>query len=178
VKSIVVILLFLSCMALSACTSYKVFPPKVLDGVDPDFDFARWHMVPNQAEAKKIQLGGRILQAEANGDTVTIVVAQLPIGEHPAYGPKDTGKHSGQFVITYQGKIEAAFLQQGNRVMVVGRTRPPKVVAIDDLPKSLPTVAAQCLHFWDTEGRDISDFPFVDAGYSTLEELTVCANNP
>jgi starvation-inducible outer membrane lipoprotein len=109
---------------------------------------------------------------------VTIVVTQLPIVEHPAYGPKDTGKRSGEFAITYQGKIESTFLQRGNRVMVIGTTHTPMVANVDDLPRSLPTVVAKCLHFWNTGGRDIADFPSYGAGYETLEEETVCATSP
>lgn len=161
-------------IGLSACAPSTVFSPEVLDGVDPNFDFTRWRMLPNQAGEKKIQLGGRIIQAESNGDGVTMVVAQLPIVEHPAYGPKDTGKSSGEFAITYGGKIEPSFLQRGNRIMVVGVTHASKVVAIDDLPKSLPTVQATCVHIWKTGGRDISDFPSYGAGYETLEEETLC----
>ena len=117
------------------------------------------------------------MQSETKGDRVTIVVAQLPIVEHPAYGPIDNGKSRGEFAIAYQGKINSAFLQPGNRVMVVGRTHAPMVVSVDDLPKNLPTVMAACVHFWKTGGRDIADFPSYGAGYETLEEETMCASN-
>lgn len=161
---------------LSGCTTPGVFPPDTLKGVDSNFDFAHWRMVPNQAEAKKIQLGGRIVQSEAKGDLITVVTVQLPIVEHPAYGPKDTGKRSGEYAIIYQGKIDASFLQPGNRIMVVGTTHAPKVVSVDDLPKSLPTVMAACVHLWKTGGRDIADFPSYGAGYETLEEDTFCTS--
>jgi starvation-inducible outer membrane lipoprotein len=177
-KPIMRSILLVACIVLSACVSNKVFPPDVMDGVDPDFDFARWRMMPNQAESKKIQLGGRIVQAETRGDRIIIVVAQLPIVEHPAYGPKDTGKSRGEFAITYKGKIEPRFLQPGNRVMVVGRTHAPIVVSVDDLPKSLPNVVAGCVHVWNTGGREIADFPFIGGGYEPLEQQTACAGNP
>ena len=164
-------------IGLSACAP-SVFSPDVLEGVDPNFDFTRWRMLPNQAGEKKIQLGGRIIHSETKEDSATIVVAQLPIVEHPAYGPKDTGKVSGEFAITYQGKVEPAFLQRGNRIMVVGVTQAAKVVAVDDLPKNLPTVKATCIHIWKTGGRDIADFPSYGAGYETLEEETLCSNRP
>jgi starvation-inducible outer membrane lipoprotein len=176
-KAIPKCILLLIGAALSACASNTVFPSEVLEGVDPNFDFARWRMIPNQAEAKTIQLGGRIVQSETKNNMVTIVVAQLPIVEHPAYGPKDTGKRSGEFAITYQGKINSPFLQPGNRVMVVGTTHSPKVVSVDDLPKSLPAVMAKCIHVWKTGGRDIADFPSYGAGYETLEEETFCASS-
>ena len=177
-KSIIMSILLLISLGFSACAASNVFSPDVLNGVDPNFDFARWRMLPNQAEAKKIQLGGRIVQSETKGDRVTIVVAQLPIVEHPAYGPRDTGKSRGEFVIVYQGKINSAFLQPGNRVMVVGKTHAAMVVNVDDLPKSLPTIMAACVHFWKTGGRDIADFPSYGAGYETLEEETLCTSNP
>lgn len=174
-KLIPIAILLMTGLGLSACGSTTVFPPEVMKGVDPAFDFARWRMLPNQAEAKKIQLGGRIVSSETKGDKVIMVVAQLPIVEHPAYGPKDTGKRSGEFAITYQGTIDSAFLQPGNRVMVIGTTHAPMVINIDDLPRSFPSVSAQCVHLWKTGGREIADFPSYGAGYETLEEETMCA---
>ena len=172
-------LLVLLWAGVSACDSTgKVFPSKVMEGVDRNFDFSRWRMMTDGAESKKVQLGGRIVQSQVSGDTVTIVVGQLPIVDHPAYGPKDNGKHNGDFVIKYQGQIETPDLQPGNRVMVVGTTHPWKIVTVNDLSRSFPVVAAQCLHFWNTQGRDIADFPFYEAGYMTLRQETVCTKNP
>jgi len=153
----------------------QLFPPEVMEGVDPNFDFSQWRMLPNQALERKIQLGGSIMQSERKDGNVTIVVTQLPIVEHPAYGPKNTGKRSGEFAITFQGKIEPPFLQRGNRLIVVGTTKTAKVVSVDDLVRSLPAVSAKCLHIWNTGGRDIADFPSYGAGYETLEEDTFCA---
>ena len=163
------------CVGFAACSAAQLFPSEVMDGVDPNFDFSRWRMVPNQALEKRIQLGGSIVQSERKDGNITIVVNQLPIVEHPAYGPKDTGKRTGEFAITFMGPIESPFLQRGNRLIVVGTTRAAKVVSVDDLPRSLPTVAAKCVHIWNTGGRDIADFPSYGAGYETLEEDTFCA---
>ena len=58
--------------------------------VDQNFDFTAWRMVPNAKAGKKVQLGGRILQAPQRDGLVTMVLTQLPIVEHPAYGPTDT----------------------------------------------------------------------------------------
>jgi starvation-inducible outer membrane lipoprotein len=174
-KSMTMSLMLLITTTLVACTAPSLFPPDTLKGVDQNFDFAHWRMVPNQAEAKKIQLGGRVIQAETKGENITIVTAQLPIVDHPAYGPKDVGKRSGEFAIVYQGKIDPSFLQPGNRIMVIGTTHASRVVSVDDLPKSLPTVKAACVHIWKTGGRDIADFPSFGAGYETLEEETFCA---
>jgi starvation-inducible outer membrane lipoprotein len=169
-------IMILASLVLSACTPYQVFPPAVMESVDRNFDFSAWRLTPNAKTDRKIQLGGRIIQANTKEGTVTIVAAQLPIVEHPAYGPKDTGKRSGEFSITYQGKIDSSFLQTGNMVIVVGATRTSKVVNVDDVPRSFPTVMAQCLHIWNTGGRDIADFPSYGAGYETLEEQTFCTS--
>lgn len=169
-------ILLLSCIGLISCAANTLFPADVLEGVDPNFDFTRWRMLPNQAEAIKIQLGGSIVQSDTKDDRITVVVTQLPIVNHPAYGPKDTGKKSGEFAISYQGKIDAPFLQRGNRIIVVGKTHAPMVVSVDDLPRSLPTVVAKCMHLWNTGGRDISDFPSYGGGYETLEEQTYCSS--
>jgi starvation-inducible outer membrane lipoprotein len=155
-----------------------VFPPEALAGIEPDFDFARWRVTAGQAKPTKVQLGGRIVQSEVTGDTVVIVAGQLPIVDHPAYGPKDNGKQNGEFVVAYQGKVEAMFLQPGNRVIVVGTTHPSMVVSVDGLPRSFPTLTGQCLHFWNTEGREIGDFPDFDGGYVTLAQQTVCVKHP
>lgn len=174
-KRVSITTLLLACIGLGACSHSPVFTPEVLEGVDPNFDFSRWRALPNQALERKIQLGGRIVQADRKDGTVTIVLTHLPIVEHPAYGPKDTGKRSGEFAATFLGTIESPFLQLGNRVIVVGTTKSPKVVPVDDLPRSLPAVSVTCLHIWNTGGRDIADFPSFGAGYETLEEQTFCA---
>ena len=125
-------------------------------------------------ENHKVQFGGRIVQSQNTGQTVTIVAAHLPIVEHPAYGPKDTGKTRGEFAVLYEGKIDPLFLQGGNRLIVVGHIRPPIRVEVDDVLRSLPAVSAQCLHIWQTGGKDIADFAASGAGHEILREETYC----
>ena len=173
-----VISVFAIVLGIGACSHPQLFPSDVMQGVDPNFDFSRWRMVPNQALERKIQLGGSILQVERKDGSVIIVAKQLPIVEHPAYGPKDTGKTGGEFATTFRDPIDSQFLQRGNRVIVVGTTRGPSVVLVDDLPRNLPTVSAKCVHIWATEGRDIADFQSFGAGYETLPEQTFCAKAP
>ena len=167
--------IFAIVLGIGGCSHPQLFPSDVMQGVDPDFDFSRWRTVPNQALERKIQLGGSIIHAERKDGHVTIVVRQLPIVDHPAYGPKDNGKTSGEFAIAFPGSIDTPFLQRGNRVIVVGTTKAASVVMVDDLPRSLPAVSAKCLHIWNTEGRDIADFQAFGAGYETLREQTFCA---
>ena len=151
--------------------SYQVFPSEALQGVEHNFDFARWRMVPSQIEPTRVQLGGRILETQTIGETITIVTTELPVVRYPAYGPKK-GKSKGEFVITYQGMIDKPFLQPGNRIMVVGITRGAKMVAVDDVMRSLPALEARCVHIWKTGDTDIADYASSGAGYFILEEET------
>src|SRR5690348_6758731 len=75
---------FAMTIVVGACASPNLFPSEVMEGVDPNFDFSRWRMVPNQALERNIQLGGSILQSERKDGGVTIVARQLPIVQHPA----------------------------------------------------------------------------------------------
>jgi starvation-inducible outer membrane lipoprotein len=146
-----------------------------LKDVDPNFDFSRWRMFPNSAENHKIQLGGRIVQSHGKDQTLTIVAAQLPIVDHPAYGPKDTAKSSSRlFAILYQGKLDPPFLHTGNRLIVVGYTLPPIRVEVEDVLRSLPAMTGQCIHIWQTGNSDIADFHSGGAGHVVLKEDTYC----
>lgn len=169
--------LLILCLAMvSACApTHQVFPPKTMEGIDTHFDFSRWN---DGSESKHVQLGGRIARAQSSDDGVIIVVSQLPIVNHPAYGPKENGENNGEFAIVYQGAIEVPNLQPGNRVIAVGVTRPWRTFTVKGLSRSFPVLAAKCLHFWNTQGREISDFPYYEAGYVTLRQDTVCVSTP
>lgn len=177
-RSITLGILLLASIALSACVSNSVFSPETLAGVDPSFDFARWRMLPNQAEHRKIEIGGAIIQANPKDGHVIIVATNLPIVEHPSYGPRSTDKRRGEFAIVFPGSIDAKSLNAGNKLIVVGTTQPAKIVTLDDMPRSLPTVEAQCVHIWVTGPREIAEFPFnTGGGYEPLEENTYCAQH-
>src|SRR5689334_21648468 len=84
----------------TACTSaLAIFSPEARKDIDREFDFLQWKTHPDQYESRKVELGGCILKAAAAAGHVIIVVAELPIVEHPAYGPKE-GKSQGQFAIS------------------------------------------------------------------------------
>jgi starvation-inducible outer membrane lipoprotein len=164
--------LLLGCCVLGGCTP-QLFPSHELKDVDRNFDFTRWRTVPSQIQPTKIELGGRIVETQTLGGTITIVTAQLPIVSHPAYGPKQA-KSKGDFAITFQGKIDAPFLHPGNRLIVIGTTRGTKMAAVDDVVRSLPLVEAKCVHIWKTGNVDISDYASSGAGYGVLQEETFC----
>ena len=90
-KSILQALLF--SLVCGGC-SYHVFPSNVLNGVEQNFDFARWRMVPSQVEPTRVELGGRILETQTIGGTITIVTTELPVVHYPAYGPKQGKRKS------------------------------------------------------------------------------------
>ena len=160
---------------LGACASPQMFSSEVMEGVDQNFDFTAWRMTPNAGVGKKIELGGRIIQAESSEGGVVIVAAQLPIADHPTYGPKDMGRRTGEFALFYQGTIKPKDLSVGNRLIVVGTLEQAKVVVVNDLKRSLPSLKAQCLHVWVTRGKEIDEFPFnTGGGYEPLEENTYC----
>lgn len=164
-------------LLLEACNAPALFQPSILKDVDVSFDFNAWRAAPNASPGRKVQLGGRIIQAEPSNGGVLIVGVQLPIVEHPAYGPSsETKKRIGvyEFAFLYPGKIESTALSVGNRFIVVGTTQQAKVVSVEGASKTEPYLLARCVHIWKTEGREISDFPEVGAGYYPLEENTYC----
>lgn len=167
--------LVLGCCVLVGC-AFDVFPPEELKGVDRHFDFTRLRTAPSQMPPTKIELGGRILEAQTIGGMITIVTGQLPIVSYPAYGPKQA-KSKGEFAITFLGKISAPFLHPGNRLIVIGTTRGTKMAAIDDVMRSLPLIEAKCLHIWKTGNVDIADYASSGAGYGILQEETFCTSD-
>nr|MBI3614065.1 Slp family lipoprotein [Nitrospirota bacterium] len=169
----------LLCLALGACTAREVFPPDVMYGVPPTFDFKAWRQATSSEGGRKVQLGGRIVASEQTSNGILIVGQQLPIVNHPAYGPSDTDKRVGEFefAFLFKGKLDQRALMSGNRFIIIGTTQgKQETVMVDGAPKSEPYLIAQCLHIWNTEGREISDFLSGDVGggFSALEENTYC----
>lgn len=165
------------CLTLGACSSMTPFPPYVLKDVDTAFDFNAWRAAPSVNEGRKVQIGGRVIQAEWTDRGTVIVGMQLPIVDHPAYGPSEPRRRTGvyEFAFLYPGKIELGSLAPGNRFIVVGTTQRAQTVTVEGAPKTEPYLIARCVHIWKTEGREISDFPEVGGGYYPLEENTYCA---
>lgn len=166
-----------ACLGLIACSVPALFPADVMEGADKNFDFNAWRATPTASMGRKVQLGGRILDGQTTDEGVLIVGKQLPIVEHPAYGPTDSLRRPGsfEFVIVYQGKIDAAALSPGNRFIVVGTTQGAKGVTVDGATRNAPFMTARCVHIWRTRGRDIADFQSSGAGYEPLEEATYCS---
>jgi starvation-inducible outer membrane lipoprotein len=167
-----------------ACATPAPFPPSVMKDVAPSFHFEAWKEAsPSNNTGKsdagmKVQLGGRIIQAGANnGSGVLIVAEQLPIVQHPVYGPAETAKRTGdyEFAVVYPGQLNDRALRNGNRFIVVGTTKGRKSVVVDGAPKTEPFLVADCIHIWETGRSEIASFKESSGGgYSPLPEQTYC----
>lgn len=176
---------FVACIFLMVgCAPTRPFPPKVMENVSPTFDFDAWkESSPTNVGGKsdsgtKVELGGRIVQANPSSKGTLIVAEQLPIVKHPVYGPTDAGKRSGtyEFALQYPDELPPGALRFGNRFVVVGTTHGRKSVVVDGAPKSEPYLVADCLHVWQTGRSEIASYKEdVGAGFSPLPEQTYCA---
>ena len=171
-------------LGLDACTG-PMFPPTVTRDVSPEFDFKTWKqgMYETSPQAArlpgKVQLGGEIFGVEQTSDETLIIGRNLPIVEHPKYGPKRI-KHVADsvFAIEFSKITDATWLQRGNFFIVIGKPAGSKNVLVDDIPQHEPSLVAECIHIWKNQGRDIASFPFeTGAGYYPLEEQTFCQSS-
>jgi starvation-inducible outer membrane lipoprotein len=171
------------CTLLSGCAANTPFPSEVTEKVLPTFQFEAWRDAgPSNESGKsdagiKVELGGRIVQATKNGKGITIVAAQLPIVNHPVYGPMEDAKRTGdyEFAFLYPGEIETLDLMKGNRFILVGTTTSRRPILVNGIPKTEPFLIADCIHVWQTGGAEIAEFKEdVGGGFSPLPEKTYC----
>ena len=167
------LLIVVACCTLVSACSPSVFPYKALDGVSQDCDFAGWQLLQEPHPQQKVQLGGRIVQAEMKNDTVTITATQLPIPKDPTREPEEATSNS-QFLITYSATIDPLVLRSGNKLIVVGETGSPGQIEAENEVRLLPTITALCIHFWNTDGKAIVLRGSSSSGTKFLEELTYC----
>ncbi len=169
---------------LFGCAAKTHFPPEVTEKVLPTFQFEAWRDAgPSNESGKsdagiKVELGGRIVQATKNGKGITIVAAQLPIVNHPVYGPTEDAKRTGdyEFAFLYPGEIESLDLMKGNRFILVGTTTSRRPILVNGIPKTEPFLIADCIHVWQTGGAEIAEFKEdVGGGFSPLPEKTYCS---
>ena len=105
---------------LPGCASPPVFPEDVLKKVDRTVTFAAVQSNPNAYKGSTIELGGVIVESRPDGDEIRILVRELPIRTEPVYGPVDTGKLRGMYVVAYRGEMTGQDVQNGNMLVVVG----------------------------------------------------------
>ena len=168
-----------TCIFLLSCTTAPIFPPEVTANVDHALTFAIVKASPDAYKGRTIEFGGQILKSRTDGHAIHILVRELPIRTEPFYGPVDSAKLRGMFVVTYQGEMTAQDLQDGNMLLVVGTVLGTLPETITDLHVRRPTVQAECVHIWRTQGHQIDDFPWIPtARYWPLVEQTFCVNTP
>ena len=172
------------CAVLSGCAANTPFPPEVMEKVSPTFHFEAWRDAgPTNESGKsdaglKVLLGGRIVQATKDSKGLVIVAEQLPIVNHPVYGPtEEDGKRAGdhEFAFLYAGGLESLDLMKGNRFIIVGTTTSRRPVLVNGVPKTEPFLVADCIHVWQTGGMEIAEFKEdAGGGHSPLPEKTYC----
>ena len=165
--------ILIACLAAFSACSPSVFPYKALDGVNRNFDFLSWQSLVDQDPQQKVQLAGRIIQAELRENVVTITATQLPIPKDPTQEPEDTAS-SGEFIIEYSAVLDPLVLRSGNKLIVVGQPGSPKQVELEKKVHLLPTITALCIHFWNTDGKGIVLRGSSSSGMKSLAELTYC----
>lgn len=164
---------------LSACAPAPIFPSDVRDKVDKTVTFESLAANPDHFKDRTVELGGQIVGSIAEQDEVYMLVRALPIRTTPVYGPVDTGRLRGMFIIRYAGKIAAQDVQDGNMVVVIGAVMGAVATSLTGSPVRRLTVSAECFHIWRTQGNPIDDFPWIlNARYWPLIQQTYCVNGP
>jgi starvation-inducible outer membrane lipoprotein len=164
---------------LPACAPAPIFPPDVRDKPDRTVTFESLVANPDQYQNRTVELGGQIVGSITEQDEVQMLVRDLPIRTTPVYGPVDTGRLNGMFVIRYRGKIGAQDLQDGNMVVVIGAVMGAVASSLTGTPVRRLTVTAECFHIWRTQGNPIEDFPWtMNARWWPLIQQTYCVNRP
>ena len=134
---------------------------------------------PDHYKDRTVELGGQIVGSITEQDEVHLLVRALSIRTTPVYGPVDTGRLSGMFVIRYAGKIGTQDVQDGNMVVVIGAVMGAVATSLTGTPVRRLTVAAECFHIWRTQGDPIDEFPWLaHTRYWPLIQQTYCVNRP
>lgn len=179
-KTLVVSIAMVLAIPLVACATPQLFPPDAVKDVAQDVEFGVLKAQPDTFKGRAVMLAGRIVAAEKVNNGTLLLVKRLPVVEHPAYGPVETGATTGEkFAVLYPGKVDSEGLWFGNKLIVVAVVQGKQDVSIQDgIPRLEPYVLARCMHIWKTGeygSYDISDFPHVVDGYYPLPEETYCA---
>jgi starvation-inducible outer membrane lipoprotein len=173
----------LACLILGslllACAPAPIFPPDVLSTVDRTVTFENLSANPDRYQDRTVELGGQIVGSITEQDEVQMLVRELPIRTSPVYGPVDTGRLNGMFVIRFTGKIATQDVQDGNMVVVIGAVMGEVATSLTGTPVRRLTVTAECFHIWRTQGNPIDDFPWtMNARWWPLIQQTYCVNRP
>ncbi len=160
------------------CSTPSLFPPEATRDAAP-LEFGVLEAKPDVFKGRVVQLAGRIVGVEQSADGILILAQELPMEQHPAYGPAETAKGTSEFAIMYPGKVDANALWFGNKLVVVAMAQGSHPVEVDGLTRTTPYVVARCMHVWKTGeygSYGIEDFPHTTDGYYPLEHQTYCAS--
>ena len=163
-----------------ACAPAAIFPPEVVEKADRSVRFEQTVDHPAEYQGRVVEFGGEILNSTVEGEEVQLLVRELPIQTKPVYGPVDRGGQRGMFVIRYAGKVGEQDLQRGNMVIVIGPMLGAAVTNLTGTVVSRPTVSAECVHFWRTQGEPIEDYPYPknSTRWVPLIQQTYCIGRP
>lgn len=164
-------------VAVQACSAIPIFSPRVMEGVDDGFDVAVWWRTPNAVTGRKVELGGKIMQAEARNGETFLVAAHLPIVDQLVYESFEEHRVVKEYGIYYRATIDPKWLGAGNHMMVVGVTSQAKPAVIRGAQRTVPFVTAECLHFWKSAGTPPPALPLAAAEtFASLEQTTYCTS--
>jgi len=167
-------------LLLLACAPTPIFPPEIMEKADRSLTFKEVIAHPAEYEGRVVEFGGQIISSMVEGEEVQLLVRALPIQTKPVYGPVDRRGAHGMFVIRYAGKVGEQDRQFGNMVVVIGPMIGAVVTTMTDVPVSRPTVSAECVHFWRTQGEPIEDYPYPknSSRFVPLVQQTYCIGRP
>ena len=164
---------------LAACAPAPIFPADVSEKVDKSVTYEELSTNPDYYIDRFVELGGQILGSTAKQEEVHILVRALPIRTTPVYGPVDTGRTRGMFVIRFAGTIGAQDVQEGNMLVVIGAVKGAVATDLTGVSVRRLTVTAECFHIWRTQGNPIDEFPWLaNVRYWPLIQQTYCVNRP
>ncbi len=159
----------------AACTAEPMFPASVMKSVDSTKQYAIFNPeADTYFKGLTVLAGGRVVSVSQKNDGFLIVAQELPVRNRPSRMPMDGVKPIGDFVFLYQGDIEPAGIQNGNKFILVGEIRGTETMTINGAAKAVPYLIVQCLHVWKTGRYAIADFPDLPDGFYPLEEQTYC----
>ena len=164
---------------ISGCST-PIFPDQVRDKVDRTLSFNALVQNPNAYRERTVELGGQILRSLPEEDGTTMLVRALPIRTEPVYGPYDSGRSLGMFVIRFAGKTGPQDIQAGNMIVVIGPVMGALSTSnLTDVPVRRLTISAECFHVWRTQGDQLDEFPWLaHTWYWPLIEATYCTDRP
>lgn len=167
-------------LLILSCAPAPIFPAEVLEKVDSTVRLEQAMERPADYEGRVVEFGGEIVRWVVEGEELQLLVRALPIQTKPVFGPVDRGGEHGLFIIRYTGKVGKQDLYRRNMVVVIGQMMGAVLTNLTGVPVRRPTVKAECLHIWRTQGEPIEDYPYPgnSARYVPLVQQTYCINGP